>query len=88
VKARIALGLVCAAAALPACSRTYHPDFHPESSYSYVQNVTYAQNAYVVTPRHPAQEARPPPSPVRGDVSSPGGMVIYGDFYGSVYLGR
>ncbi len=37
-----------AALGLTACASTYHPDYHPESRYSYVQNVTYAQNAYVL----------------------------------------
>jgi hypothetical protein len=28
-----------------ACSRTYHPDYHPETSYTYVEHATYVQNA-------------------------------------------
>jgi hypothetical protein len=30
--------------ALPACSRSFHPEYHPVAAYSYVQNVTYAHN--------------------------------------------
>jgi TPR repeat protein len=49
---------------LSACASTYHAEYHPESQYSYVQNVTYAQNAFVLpaapnvdscTPGHPAE---------------------------------
>jgi hypothetical protein len=99
--------------ALVACSTTYHPEYHPESSYKYVQNVLYAQN--VVVRPEPSGETAPidlemaapylnlwsgggsgqaPPAPVptpgapHGKVSSPGGVVIYGDVYGDMFFGR
>jgi hypothetical protein len=57
-----------------ACSRTYHPEYHPETSYSYVQSTTYVKNAIY---------AAPTPT---GSVSSPGAVVIYGSFSGNIYL--
>jgi len=151
--------VVCAAASLVGCAHEYHPEYHPETRTSYVQNVTYAQNAWVLpqpTNIAPSAEGtyalgggevacapgRPTecwrdcfkrasgaachelasmfeagygvvPShdnaqrlarracdlgecgPLRtawrgqpGDVSSPGSIVVYGDFKGNVVIGR
>lgn len=33
-----------ALASLGACTQTYHPEYHPQSAVTYVQNVTYAHN--------------------------------------------
>jgi hypothetical protein len=75
---------------LGACARTYHPEYHPETSYSYVANATYVQNAIFAGGPSPPGRARPSAkeSDPTGTVTSPGGVVIYGDFNGSIYLGR
>ena len=56
VRRRPPLSLLALAASLApslgACTSTYHPEYHPESSYKYVQNVVYAQNL-VVKPQDP-----------------------------------
>jgi TPR repeat protein len=36
-----AFALVVACVASSACVQTYHPEYHPEVRYSYVQNITY-----------------------------------------------
>jgi hypothetical protein len=36
--------VVTASLALVACSSSYHPEYHPQSATTYVQNVTYAHN--------------------------------------------
>ncbi len=33
-----------------ACTHEVHPEYHPEARYSYVQNVTYAENAWIAPP--------------------------------------
>jgi hypothetical protein len=99
---------------LGACTSTYHPEYHPESSYKYVQNVVYAQNLVVRPPdpkmvpidlemaapyvdlwgRGGAKSEAPasPPPPQRpaphGKLTSPGGVVIYGDVYGDIFFNR
>jgi TPR repeat protein len=150
----------CAAASLVACAHEYHPEYHPETRTAYVQNVTYAQNAWVlpqpaniapstegtyalsggggggdaacapgrpadcwrdcfkrasgdaclelasmyeagygVVPSHEtAQRLKtracelgacgPLRTAWRGDVTSPGAIVVYGDFKGNVLIGR
>jgi hypothetical protein len=94
------------------CSTTTHPEYHPESSYKYVQNVFYAQNVVVPSERPkiapvdlemaapyldlwkqnsrtvPLEKSAPARDTPRGKVSSPGGIVIYGDVYGDVFLDR
>jgi len=94
---------------------TYHREYHPESRYSVVQNVVYAQNVVSLPPvppeSHPAPidvemaapylklwdragaKGSPPrgaqdPGAPHGSVRSPGSVVIYGDVYGDVFLGR
>src|ERR1700733_11198558 len=58
-------------AALAGGSRTYPPEYHPETSYSYTQNVTVAQNAWYLgdSSKPAATDASPasPALPVRDD---------------------
>jgi hypothetical protein len=107
------LAIGCLASA--ACYRSYHPEYHPESSVSYVQNVVYTQKV-VVEPPEPGlpppidvamaapylrlwertgkegneRTGSPPPTngATHGKVTSPGGVVVYGDVYGDVFVGR
>lgn len=74
---------------LGGCVRTYHPEYHPETSYSYVANATYVQNAIFAGTASP-ERARPRTKETdpTGTVTSPGGVIIYGDFSGNIYLGR
>ena len=58
---------LAALAALAGCSRSYHPEYHPETSYSYVQNVTYAQNAWYLGDGAPAATDASPALPARDD---------------------
>ena len=90
---RRAASLIAASLLVAACSRTYHPDYHPETSYTYAQNVTYVKNG-IFAPHEPATEdSLPAPdasagaSP-HGRVTSSGAVVIYGDFSGNIYVGR
>jgi len=148
-------GVVACAVSLAACVREYRPEYHPETRASYVQNVTYAQNAWVMPPpervapsadgtyaidaelacaderpfacwrdcfrrasgaaclelasmyeagyrvvrNHDAAqslaaractlgECGPLRSSFRGEVGSPGAVVVYGDFKGTVLIGH
>jgi hypothetical protein len=38
------IGACVVALALAACSRTYHPDYHPETRYSFIQNISVGSN--------------------------------------------
>ena len=76
---------------LAGCSRTYHPEYHPETSYSYVQSATYVKTAIFASGGATAGEPAPKrtgQADPRGTVSSPGEVIIYGDFTGNIYLAR
>jgi hypothetical protein len=82
---------------LAACSRTYHPEYHPETSYSYVQNVTYAEHVWNVGHAEGEWESASEPAPTKGagprtpprpEVTPSGIVVIYGDVYGDVQVRR
>ena len=85
-----ALSLIATAPLLlGACVRTYHPEYHPETSYSYVANATYVQNAvFAGTPSPERVRAGTKKTDPAGTVTSPGGVIIYGDFTGNIYLAR
>ncbi len=81
------------------CSRTYHPEYHPVTSYTYAQSATYVQTAIYargggsVLPEHGRGErfegtGEALDAASAAEVSSPGGVVIYGNFSGNIYLGR
>ena len=38
------LSVVTASLALVACSRSFHPEYHPQTATTFVQNVVYAHN--------------------------------------------
>ena len=152
------VALLAPPASLFACSQTYHPEYHPETSYSFVQNVSYGTVAapdrcklgrtgdcwracfdrsdgaacYLLgvmfetgngVPRSHEKAARMaalasklryepavidvdmaapyldlwgrdvhepalPSAHASGEVSAPGGVVIYGSLNGDVYLGH
>jgi hypothetical protein len=88
---RRAASVIALSVFVAACSRTYHPDFHPETSYTYAQSVTYVKNG-IFAPRGAPDEAPPDASAgeaaPHGHVTSSGAVVIYGDFTGNVYVGR
>jgi hypothetical protein len=90
---RRAAFMIVASLFVAACSRTYHPDYHPETSYTYAQNVTYVKNG-IFAPRGAPEEAPSAPDASAGEatphgrLTSSGAVVIYGDFTGNVYVGR
>jgi hypothetical protein len=78
---------------LGACSRQYHPEYHPETSYSYVQNVTYAQNVSYGVSLGDAMQGAAIAYPTSSNVAkaSPGpvgAVVVYGNVNGNIVVGR
>jgi hypothetical protein len=55
-----------ASAACAACANEYHPEYHPESQYSYSQNVSYPTTIFQTTGHMAGSE---PPAPGRAPVS-------------------
>ena len=87
--------MLLASLTLTACSREYHPEYHPETSYTYAQSVTYVKNGIFAAPGRVKDnepltlpDASTSPEVPRGHVTSSGAVVIYGDFSGNIYLGR
>jgi hypothetical protein len=56
---------------LAGCAATYHPEYHPETSYSIVQNFSAPQSVVVGQPSATAPAARPAPSLPPAPVAPP-----------------
>lgn len=70
--ARTALVVLAVPFALAACNREYHPEYHPESQYSFSQNLSYPTTIFQ-TSGHPAGSEAifggPSPGGARNDPS-------------------
>jgi hypothetical protein len=65
-----------AAAVLPACGNEYHPDYHPETAYSYSQNISQPVTIFSETNQQaPAFTNAPAPAPVSG-AADPGRIIV------------
>ncbi len=56
--------LVVSASFSAACGNEYHPEFHPQSSYAYSQNLSYPVTVFQTT-GHMAGSEAPAPAPAR-----------------------
>ena len=67
---RVKAACVCVIAALGGCANQYHPEYHPESSYSYEQKVSYPTTVFAVGGEAPIAANAPEQAPVaQGDPS-------------------
>jgi hypothetical protein len=74
---RCAAAVVLALAALPACGNEYHPDYHPESAYSYSQNISQPITVFgAANQQAPAYTNVPPPAPVAGNASADPSRIL------------
>jgi hypothetical protein len=67
--------LLVLSALLPACGNEYHPEYHPESAYSYSQNVSQPVTVFAARNR-PAAPFTGAPAPAPASDDGPSRIVI------------
>jgi len=75
-----ALAILVGAVLLMGCGNEYHPEYHPQSAYSYEQNVSYPTTVWenaVTTNAAPTQTTKVPlPQPPNGHRVDPANVLI------------
>jgi hypothetical protein len=66
---RLALIAAGALALVAGCANEYHPEYHPQSSYTYEQNVSYPTVLAIGGESHAVENAPDVASPAKGDPS-------------------
>jgi hypothetical protein len=66
---RLAFVAAGALASLAGCANEYHPEYHPQSNYTYEQHVSYPTVFAVGGESHPAESAPEVAAPAQGDAS-------------------
>lgn len=72
---RLHLAFVVVIATLPACGNEYHPEYHPESAYSYEQNVSQPVSIFAAH-NQPAAPFSSVPAPAPASDDGPSRIVI------------